>query len=46
MKLELELIFSKTIISDTTIEDIQPYGSRISGIYTDNSDVDFHISCS
>lgn len=31
---------------NTTIEDIQPYGSRVSGLYTNESDVDLNISYS
>jgi len=38
------IIIDNKILFNTTIDDIQPYGSRISGIYTDDSDVDFHIS--
>lgn len=45
-KLEDILINNSTELNNTIIEDIQPYGSRVSGIYTDNSDVDLHISYS
>lgn len=45
-KLELESILSNTKILNEIIEDIQPYGSRISGLFTDDSDVDFHVSYS
>ncbi|VVC43528.1 Hypothetical protein CINCED_3A011991 [Cinara cedri] len=45
-KLELQRILNNNNnkLSNTIIEDIQPYGSRISGIYTDDSDVDIHIT--
>jgi len=43
-KLERILINNNTKHLNTIIEDIQPYGSRVSGTYTDDSDVDFHIS--
>lgn len=41
-KSELERILNN-MIPNTTVDDIQPYGSRISGIYTDDSDIDIHI---
>lgn len=41
-KLELERILNN-MLPNTTVDDIQPYGSRISGIYTDDSDIDIHI---
>lgn len=46
LKLELQRILNNTKLLNTVIDDIQPYGSRISGIYTDVSDVDIHISYS
>lgn len=46
LKLENILINNNTECLNTIIDDIQPYGSRVSGTYTDNSDVDFHISYS
>lgn len=45
-KLEIERILNNTKLLNTTIDDIQPYGSRVSGIYTNDSDVDIHISYS
>lgn len=45
-KFELERIIGNTRLFNTTIDDIQPYGSRISGLFTDDSDVDFNISYS
>lgn len=41
-KFELERILNN-MLPNTTVDDIQPYGSRISGIYTDDSDIDIHI---
>lgn len=46
LKLKLKSILIYTNLFKTRIDDIQPYGSRVSGIYTDDSDVDFHISYS
>jgi len=46
LKLKLKSILVYTKLFNTSIDDIQPYGSRVSGIYTDESDVDFHISYS
>lgn len=46
IKLEDILTNNSNKLNNTTIEDIQPYGSRVSGIYTAKSDVDFHISYS
>lgn len=45
-KLELKSILSKSKLLNEIIEDIQPYGSRVSGLFTVDSDVDFHISYS
>lgn len=46
LKLKLKSILMYNKIVNTTIDDIQPYGSRISGVYTTESDIDFHISYS
>lgn len=46
LKLKLKSILMYNKILNTTIDDIQPYGSRISGVYTAESDIDFHISYS
>lgn len=46
LKLEFQRILKNTDILNKMIDDIQPYGSRISGIYTDDSDVDINISYS
>jgi len=46
LKFETILIHNNTTNINTTIEDIQPYGSRVTGTYTDDSDADFHINYS
>ncbi|XP_022159997.1 terminal uridylyltransferase 4-like isoform X2 [Myzus persicae] len=43
-KFELQRIFVNSNILHTTITDILPYGSRISGLNISNSDVDFNIN--
>lgn len=45
IKLERILIHNNKLLN-TTIEDIQPYGSRVSDMYTEDSDVDFNINLS
>uniref|UniRef100_A0A2S2P1B1 Terminal uridylyltransferase 4 n=2 Tax=Schizaphis graminum TaxID=13262 RepID=A0A2S2P1B1_SCHGA len=43
-KLELERILINSNVLNTTITDILPYGSRISGLNITDSDVDFNIN--
>lgn len=45
-RLELEKILMEAKDLNTNIEDIQPYGSRVSGLYTYESDVDLNINYS
>ncbi|XP_050432092.1 terminal uridylyltransferase Tailor-like [Adelges cooleyi] len=43
---ELKIALNSFKLSHINIEDIQPYGSRISGLNVDDSDIDIHITCS
>lgn len=43
-KFELQQILINSNDLNTTITDILPYGSRISGLNISNSDVDFNIN--
>ncbi|XP_050542686.1 terminal uridylyltransferase Tailor-like isoform X2 [Daktulosphaira vitifoliae] len=46
ISLEIKNALYNSKLKHVTIDDVQPYGSRVSGLYIDDSDVDIHINCS